>query len=88
MNVQLIPSSVDLLTTMPSGREYHYPKPYQTPSLDEEVIARMRAPADPTDVAFQSNGGDSDSDDETRPEPVGAFPGTKADYPQSSSAYY
>lgn len=73
---------------MPSGREYHYPKPYQIPSLDEELIARMRAPADPADSAFQSNGRDSDSDDDTRPEPVGAFPKTKADYTPSSSTYY
>lgn len=73
---------------MPSGREYHYPKPYQIPSLEEELIARMRAPVDPTDLAFQNNGGDSDSDDNARPEPVGAFPGTKADYVPSSSTYY
>ncbi|TID17053.1 pH-response regulator protein-like protein palC [Venturia nashicola] len=88
VNVQLIPSSADLLAAMPSGREYHYPKPYQITSLAGEVIARMRAPADPTDSAFQNNGGDSDSDEDTRAEPVGAFPGTRADYTPSSSTYY
>jgi hypothetical protein len=72
---------------MPSGREYHSPKPFQTPALDADVIARMRAPPDASDLAFQSTEDDSGSEDESLAEPVGAFPGTKAEY-SGRSTYY
>jgi hypothetical protein len=72
---------------MPSGREYHSPKPYQIPTLDADVIARMRAPPDPADLAFQSVEDDSGSEDESMTEPVGAFPGTKGEY-SGRSTYY
>jgi hypothetical protein len=48
----------------------------------------MRAPPDPGDV-FESEEKDSDDEDERTPEvgPVGAFPGTKAEYAANSSYY-
>jgi len=87
VNMQIVPSSDPLLASMPSGREYHTPKPYQIPALDEDVIARMRAPPDPTESAFQSTEAYSDSDEETLADPVGAFPGTKADY-RANTSYF
>ncbi|KAF2436454.1 hypothetical protein EJ08DRAFT_578699 [Tothia fuscella] len=87
VNVQIVPPSEQLLASMPSGREYHTPKPYQAPSLDEDVIARMRAPPDPADLSFQSTEDDSGTEDELQPEPVGAFPGTKSDYAGRSTYY-
>ena len=75
-----------LLATMPSGREYHNPKPYRPPSLDADVLERMRAPPDPPDPEFGRTEADSGSDEEEKSDPVGAFPGTEHDY--RSGAYY
>jgi hypothetical protein len=72
---------------MPSGREYHNPKPYQPPSLDASAVAMMRAPLDPAELGFKSAEADSDSEDEESSEPVGAFPGTEHEY-RSSTTYY
>ncbi|KAJ9646512.1 hypothetical protein H2199_002561 [Coniosporium tulheliwenetii] len=88
MNVQLIPSSEPLLASMPSGREYHSQKPFTVPTLDADVVARMRAPPDPTDAAFKGGEEDSGSDeDEGGTAPVGAFPGTRAEY-SGSNTYF
>jgi hypothetical protein len=92
VGVQLIPPSEPLLANMPSGREYHSPKMFVTPALDEDAIIRMRAPPDPGDTAFKGEEDDSaDEDSHDRHEasaPVGAFPGTKADYSGGGSNYY
>ena len=75
---------------MPSGREYHQPKPYDPPHLEEDVLAQMRAPPEPSDLKVYGDEPDSgdDSDAETlAAEPPGAFPGSKGDY-ASNSAYY
>ena len=72
---------------MPSGREYHTPKPFQVPTLDEDVIAQMRAPPDPNDLAYQNVEDDSDAE-ESQSDPVGAFPGTRDQYSGSTSSYY
>ncbi|KAF2099772.1 hypothetical protein NA57DRAFT_38273 [Rhizodiscina lignyota] len=87
VNVQLIPQYEPLVANMPSGREYHTPKPYQAPTLDEDIIAQMRAPPDPNDIAYQTVDDDSDAE-ESQSEPVGAFPGTKDQYSASTSSYY
>jgi len=74
---------------MPSGREYHTPKAFKPPSLDEFVLARMRAPPDP-DAAMRGDGDDdddSDEDDGQARDPVGAFPGTRSDY-AGNTPYY
>jgi hypothetical protein len=86
VNVQLVPSYEPLVANMPSGREYHTPKPYEVPTLDEEVIARMRAPPDPRDLKY--NEADDDSNPEIdAAEPVGAFPGTREQYSGTGSYY-
>ncbi|OJD33845.1 ph-response regulator protein palc [Diplodia corticola] len=88
VGVQTIPPIEPLLASMPSGREYHSPKAYKLPQLDESTIARMRAPPNPSEVT--SGGVDDSSSDDDREEsrrraagggnPIGAFPGTSGDY--------
>lgn len=87
--MQSVPPSDALLASMPSGREYHTPKAFELPGLDESVLARMRAPPDP-DAAMGGDGDDDDdSEDEDRQarDPVGAFPGTRSDY-AGNTPYY
>ncbi|KAF1969049.1 pH-response regulator protein-like protein palC [Bimuria novae-zelandiae CBS 107.79] len=88
MSVQIVPPSDPLLATMPSGREYHAPKPYIIPTLAEDAIVRMRAPPDPGD-AFEGEEEDSAEEDAraATPAPMGAFPGSKAEYAGGSSYY-
>lgn len=76
------------MATMPSGREYHTPKPYTPPQLDVSLLARLRAPVDPQQRAFGGNEDDSEDEGQGR-EPVavpGAFPGAAA--AGSGNAYY
>ena len=87
MGVQLIPPSEPQLAGMPSGREYHTPKMYIAPALDEDVMARMRAPPDPNDAAFESGEEDSGDESQNKSSPVGAFPGTKREYSAGSDYY-
>ncbi|KAF2750767.1 pH-response regulator protein-like protein palC [Sporormia fimetaria CBS 119925] len=72
---QLVPPSEPLIASMPSGREYHVPKMFITPALDEDAIIRMRAPPDPSDAAFGGEEDDSDDEERTANAP-GAFPGS------------
>jgi hypothetical protein len=74
---------------MPSGREYHTPKLFVTPALEEDVIVRMRGPPDPGDAAFEGEEDDSGEEEERESAnvPVGAFPGTKAEY-SAGTTYY
>ncbi|GAB7342507.1 hypothetical protein MBLNU457_g0698t2 [Dothideomycetes sp. NU457] len=67
INVQTVPPFEPLLAAMPSGREYHTPKPYIPPTLDAGELARMRAPPDPEQSAFA--GDEDDSGDEGGPRP-------------------
>ncbi|KAF2277489.1 pH-response regulator protein palC [Westerdykella ornata] len=88
IGVQLVPPSETLLATMPSGREYHVPKMFITPALDEDSIIRMRAPPDPSDSAFKGDEDDSASDDERDPPTApGAFPSATTDYGGGTSYY-
>ena len=66
---------------MPSGREYHTPRPYTVPALDEDAIVRMRAPPDPGEL-FE--GVEDDSEEEERVQAPGAFPGGQ----QGGAGYY
>lgn len=87
MSIQVVPSSAELISAMPSGREYHTPKPYIIPTLQEDAIIRMRAPPDPGEP-FEGEEDSADEDERTAAAaPVGAFPGTKAEYAAGSSYY-
>ena len=91
MNTQIVPPSDSLLISMPTGREIYSPKPYVIPCLDESVLARMRAPLDEEETARWAGSDPSSSDNDehnTSKGPVGAFPGTKADYAGNSTSYY
>ncbi|CAG8112392.1 unnamed protein product [Penicillium nalgiovense] len=88
MNTQPIPPSAPLLSNLPSGRDIHSPPaPYQPPSLDEDQLARMRAPPDERDeIQFGSD--DDSEDDAGQPDSrgtPGAFPDRSA---AASSVYY
>lgn len=65
---------------MPSGREYHTPKMWIVPALDEDSLIRMRAPPDPSE-AFE--GDEEDSADEDQRTAPGAFP-----VQSTSGSYY
>src|SRR2546421_5955590 len=85
ISTQTVPPPEPLLASMPQGREMHFIKQFELPSLDEDVLARMRAPAEGKEyVAEEDSGSD---DDMPASDPVGAFPGTRADY-TGESAYY
>lgn len=91
INVQPVPPFESLLAAMPSGREYHTPKPYTPPTLDPDILARMRAPPAPHECAFTGTEADSGDEDErggVDEAPVGAFPGTAGEYRTDSPAYY
>lgn len=84
MNTQAIPPIGPLMATMPSGREIHSLKPYVPPALESSVLESMHAPP----VSADNYGDDASSDDEpVAQDPVGAFPGTRADYAGSGSYY-
>jgi hypothetical protein len=86
MQVQIVPPSEQLLASMPSGREYHAPKMFVVPALEEDAIIRMRAPPDPGEI-FEGEEEDSADEDGRTPGPAGAFPGTKAEYSANTSYY-
>ncbi|KAF2480827.1 hypothetical protein BDY17DRAFT_255131 [Neohortaea acidophila] len=92
VNVQAVPPIEPLLADIPSGREYHSQPPvWQPETLDAEAVASLEAPPDPNQQGFR--GAEDDSGDEAvygQGAPVGAFPGTAAQYGRSgtSSSYY
>jgi hypothetical protein len=83
INTQAIPPANSLLLKMPSGREIHTIKPYEPTLLDASTLETMRA----TPSGIDDYANDLSSDDEigTSSGPVGAFPGTSADYSRSPS---
>lgn len=89
INVQTIPPFEPLLAAMPSGREYHSPKQYVPPSLDQGILSAMRAPPDSRQHPFKGN--EDDSGDEASgggsADPVGAYPGTGQQY-EAGKNYY
>lgn len=90
VGIQAIPPIEPLLASIPSGREYHTPKPYKLPTLDASIITRMRAPPDPSDPGFAGNEDDSADEDDRLAggaDPVGAFPGTSDDYAGDRNYY-
>ncbi|KAI9878427.1 MAG: hypothetical protein M1830_000910 [Pleopsidium flavum] len=88
INTQLIPRSDSLLGSMPSGREIHTPKPFIPPSLDEDILARMRAPPESSDaVAGADEDNSSDEGNGDGKEVPGALPAVRTAY-GSDSTYY
>jgi hypothetical protein len=88
IGIQLVPPSEPLLASIPSGREYHVPKTFIPPGLDEESIIRMRAPPDPTDSAFKGDEDDSgDEDGRGHPSAPGAFPDSRTEHTAGTSYY-
>ena len=77
------------MAAMPSGREYHTPKPFSPPFLDASLLARLRAPIDPQQNAFRGDEEDSGDEAVSREPAVvpGAFPGA-AVAGNSGNAYY
>ncbi len=73
---------------MPSGRDLHTIKPYSPPCLDQDILDAMRAPPERDDKVDD----ESSDDDEHSATPIGAFPGTTADYNSAGratgSSYY
>ena len=88
INVQPVPPCEPLLAAMPSGREYHTPKPYSPPTLDPSMLNSLRAPVDPTQRAFIGEEDDSGDESTFGNGPVGAFPGTSRQYGAGDSSYY
>ena len=87
VHTQLVPLSEPLLSSLPSGREFHRPTPFVPPTLDPDVLAHMRAPVDRSELAKEEAQSDEDSDAERAGgsvDPPGAFPGQGA----SESTYY
>ena len=72
------------MATMPSGRDMHSLKPYIPPTLDASVLGNMRAP--PSLIDDHGEGASSE-DEGVVHDPVGAFPGTRAEY-SGSDGYY
>ena len=87
INVQVVPPFEPLLASMPSGREYHTPKQYFPPQMDQETLAHMRAPPEPRRETFTGEEDDSGDEGASKVDPVGAFPGTSRQY-EATSSYY
>ncbi|KAK4693716.1 hypothetical protein P7C71_g3734, partial [Lecanoromycetidae sp. Uapishka_2] len=88
INTQLVPPSDPLVAGIPSGRNIYTTKPFISPTLDEDTLARMRAPPDREGMA--NDGGDSSSDDGDKTQQnslPGAFPGSSV-APSNEDSYY
>ena len=89
MNTRAIPAVNTLLAKMPSGRDLHTIKPYVPPTLDQDILDAMRAPPERDDKVDDDS---SDEGDDHSPTPIGAYPGTTADYSAAGratgSSYY
>ncbi len=74
---------------MPSGRDIHTPIPYTPQVLEADVLARMRAPPEPSESARSAGDNDSSSGESTeeRSNVPGAFPGQPAANSTESSYY-
>lgn len=69
---------------MPSGRDIHSAKPFVPLSLDDETLARMRAPPDVDEMV--GNESSSDEDEKAQGGLPGAFPGSSST--ASNNSYY
>ena len=88
INTQLIPPPDPLIASMPSGRDVHSEKAFSPPTLDEESLARMRAPLGrDAEIDVDANGDSSDDEVEARIAPPGTFPGSSGST-SNDNAYY
>lgn len=88
INTQLIPPSDPLMVSMPSGRDMYTTQPFVPPVLDEDTLARMRAPPDREWMAGDHDDSSSDEGDKTQQSKLpGSFPGLSAT-PSNSESYY
>jgi hypothetical protein len=83
MMTQAVPAAATLLSTLPSGREIHSPKPWTPPELSRQTLEAMRAPPDRSDD--YGNEGLSSDDEGTLVDPPGSFPGYQS---ESTRSYY
>lgn len=68
------------MTSLPLSREINTPQPYVAPSLDEDTLARMRAPVGKEGEQAKLVGDSDDSDEENTS--TGPVPG---DFPRTAS---
>ncbi|KAL9098427.1 MAG: hypothetical protein Q9163_005908 [Psora crenata] len=80
INTQLIPPLQPLVSSMPSGRDIHSPKPFNPPLLDDETLSRMRAAPDrnPVEACMDDEDSSADDSDARRSGVPGDFPGSTA----------
>ncbi len=71
---------------MPLGRDIHLAMPFVTPSLDDDTLARMRAPPD-VDETSDGNGNSSDEGDKAQGSLPGSFPGSSSVVSNGNSYY-
>jgi hypothetical protein len=77
MNVQIVPEWRELAKNMPSGRDMPTSAAWTPPLLDDDELARMRAPPE-VNIVDDESSGDEDLADQERPRPnktPGSFPG-------------
>ena len=66
VDFQPLANARELVKSLPSGREFHSVRPWARPSLDEQILASMRAPLDPSEerrIAASEQQLDSEDDD-------------------------
>ena len=86
INTQLIPPSDPLVASMPSGRDIHATKLFAPPSLDGDILTKMRAPPDADEVDADNDSSDDEADKAPGGLP-GAFPGSGSTA-SSNNSYY
>ena len=70
---------------MPSGRDIHSTKPFVPPSLDDDTLARMRAPPNVDETI--DNESSSDEGEKAQGGLPGAFPGSSSTAANAESYY-
>ena len=87
MNTQLVPPSDAILSEAPSGRDIYSTKSFLPPNLDEEVLARMRAPPEVDESVNIADDDSSGEEGKGKKEPPGSFSGDPTSEP-SGDPYY
>ena len=72
---------------MPFGRDFHTVKPYETPTLNAEVLMKMRAPVDEKELQSLSTEVEGNSDDDELAG-MATAPGTFLENRAESSSTY
>ena len=82
----MIPHSDPLIAKMPSGRDIYTSKPFIPPGLDDDTLARMRAPPDIEEMG-DDNESSSDDGEKAQGGLPGAFPGSSSTVSREESYY-